>query len=142
MVAEAARDDLEAVADQVVLERLDGERILVFQRVHAALRHRERIVREVDLLLVLVPLVEREVDDPGEFEGVLVDEAKLLRRRCCARRRRICRTSAGSPAAKKHRIAIFKAELRADRFGSLRPDVLGDRASAFERFAFGSRQKM
>ena len=33
---------------------------------------------EVDLLVVLVILVHREVDDPAEAEGALLDEAELL----------------------------------------------------------------
>jgi hypothetical protein len=70
MVADAARGDLEAVADDVVLERLDRQRILVLQRIDAALRHRERVVREVDLLVVLVVLVHREVDDPAQREAL------------------------------------------------------------------------
>src|SRR5207244_2521991 len=31
-----------------------------------------------DLLLLLVPLVHREVDDPTELEAALVDQAKFL----------------------------------------------------------------
>ena len=41
-------------------------------------RHRERIVREVDLLLFLVPFVHREVDDPAELEAVLGDQIELV----------------------------------------------------------------
>ncbi len=40
--------------------------------------HRKRIVREVDLLLFLVVFVHRKVDDPGEFEPILVDQVQLL----------------------------------------------------------------
>ena len=35
-------------------------------------------MRELDLLLVLVPFVEGEIDDPAQFEAVLVDQAKLV----------------------------------------------------------------
>ena len=41
-------------------------------------RHRERVVREVDFLLLLVPFVHREIDDPAELEAVLGDQAELL----------------------------------------------------------------
>ena len=78
MVADRARGDLKAVAHHVVLEGLDGERILVFSAFNATLRHGERIVREVDLLFFLVPLVEGEVDDPGEREFILVGVAQFL----------------------------------------------------------------
>ena len=78
MVADAAGGDLVAVAGDVVLERLDGQRVLRLQRVEAALRHGERVVREVDLLVFLVVLVHREVDDPGELEPILVDQVQFL----------------------------------------------------------------
>ena len=78
MVADAARGDLEAVADHVVLERLDVQRILAVQRIDPALRHRERVVREVDRLGFLVPFVEREIDDPAQLEAVAVDQVELL----------------------------------------------------------------
>ena len=48
------------------------------QRLQPALRHRERVVAEVDLLGRLVVLEHREVDDPAELEGVLGDQAQLL----------------------------------------------------------------
>ncbi len=135
MVAQPARDDLEAVADQVVLERLDGERVLVFQRFHAALRHRERIVREVDLLLVLVPLEEGEIDDPGEFEAVFIDKAELLP--CPVARRARELVELGRIAGREeHGIAIAEAQLGADRLGALLADVLGDGARALELVAF------
>ncbi len=101
MVADAARRDLEAVADHVVLERLDGQRVLAGQRLDAALRHRERVVGEVDLLLFLVPFEEREVDDPAELEPVAVDEVQFLAGARCAQRPRTCTNFFGSPATKK-----------------------------------------
>ena len=54
------------------------ERVLALQRLEAALRHREGIVREVDLLLVLVPFVHREIDDPAEFEHVGLADAEFI----------------------------------------------------------------
>ena len=50
----------------------------VFERFEPALRHRERIVAEDDLLGVLVPLVHRKVGDPAEAKGILLDEVELL----------------------------------------------------------------
>ena len=42
-----------------------------------ALGHGERVVREIDLLFFLVVFVEREVDDPGQFEAVFVDQLQF-----------------------------------------------------------------
>ena len=49
VVADRAARQLDAVADDVVLVGLDRQRILRLQRVEPALRHRERVVAEVDL---------------------------------------------------------------------------------------------
>ena len=49
---------------------------------------------EVDLLLVLVPLEHREIDDPGEFEAVFVDQVQILadlRPRVARKAREFCR---------------------------------------------------
>ena len=79
VVADGAGRQLDAVADDIVLEGR-GCRAGPWSSsaVEPALRHRERVVREVDLLLLLVPLVHREIDDPAELEPVLVDEVELL----------------------------------------------------------------
>ena len=70
MIADRARRQLDAVADDVVLERVDRQRILRLERLEPALRHRERVVAEVDLPGLLVALVHREIGDPAELEDV------------------------------------------------------------------------
>src|SRR5437588_12619413 len=61
MIADTAGSDFIAIAGDVVLKRLDGERVLGPQSVKATLRHREWIMREVDLLFFLVVFIHREV---------------------------------------------------------------------------------
>ncbi len=84
VVADRAGGHLVAVADDVVLvgrERQDAlacRRVERQERVGLDRRHRERVVREVDLLLVLVPLVLREVDDPGRRRTGPCREAELV----------------------------------------------------------------
>ena len=84
MVADGAGRQLHAVADDVVLERLDAEDgVLVVlierqERLAVEIRHRERVVRKVDLLVVLVPFVHREIDDPAELERALADQFQFL----------------------------------------------------------------
>ena len=114
----APAGQLDAVADDVVLVGLDRQRVLRLERLEPALRHRERVVAEVDLAGLLVPLVHREVDDPAEPVGVLLDQIELLaqldadpagqplggralvaRRRTPRRRRRRRSPRAGGPAA-------------------------------------------
>lgn len=77
MVPDGARGQFHAVADDVVLIGVDRQRILRVQRLKATLRHGERVVREVDLPGFLVQLVHREVHDPAETEGVLLDQVQL-----------------------------------------------------------------
>src|SRR5690606_5973328 len=113
-------------------ERLDRQRLLAVQRVYAALRHGERVVAEVDPLLVLVPLVEREVDDPAEREAVAVDEVQLLARPGTGRAgegHELLRVAGDEEAG----VAIGEAELFTNRFGTLLANVLGKGTSPFER---------
>ena len=44
VVADAAGSDLVAIAGDVVLERLDGERVLRLESLETALRHRKRVM--------------------------------------------------------------------------------------------------
>src|SRR5215203_3799017 len=84
VVADRAGGDLIAVANDVVLVGRQRENPL--RRGHVELhelvrldrRHRERVVGEVDLLLVLVPLVLRKIGDPAEGELVPVPEAQFV----------------------------------------------------------------
>ena len=78
VVADRARAQLHAVADDVILPGEDVERVLALQRLHLALRHREGVVAEVDLLLLLVIFEHREIDDPAEAERALLDQVELL----------------------------------------------------------------
>src|SRR3546814_9807632 len=72
VVPDRARGKLHAVAHDVVLIGEDVERVFRFQRLQLALRHREGVVAEIDLLRVLVIFIHREIDDPAEAEGVLL----------------------------------------------------------------------
>ena len=84
----------------------------------------------------LVPFVEREVDDPAQLEAVAVDEVQFLAGAGAGRTGEARRISSGSPATKKAASPSAEAELVADRLGALLADVLGDRAGAFDLFAF------
>src|SRR3546814_18754288 len=73
-----ARGKLHAVAHDVVLIGEDVERVFRFQRLQLALRHRDGVVAEIDLLRVLVIFIHREIDDPAEAEGVPLAPAQFL----------------------------------------------------------------
>ena len=96
----APERQLHAVAHDVVLERLDRQRILRVQRLQPALRHAERIVAEIDLLGFLVQLEHREVGDPAEAERALLASGRVPRPAGCAPGRRI---SARRPACRRRR---------------------------------------
>ena len=141
MVANPAGGEFVAVAGDVVLEGLDGQRILARERFKAALRHRERIVREVELLLLLVPLEHRKIDDPAELEPAFVDELELLpdfRAREAGEFGEFFRIAGDE----KRRVARFEAERRPDRLGALRADVVGERPTrAHTRRVWVSRER-
>ena len=77
VVADRARRQLDAVANDVILISENIERVHGFERAHLALRHREGIVTEIDFLCVLVIFIHRKIDDPAEFEAVLVDQIEF-----------------------------------------------------------------
>src|SRR5262249_27582207 len=102
-----------------------------------ALRHREGVVGEVDALLLLVPFIEREVDDPAAGELVDIGELELgpdavprLAGELVEFRRVAC--------GEEGRIAIGETELLADGFGALFANVLGDGPGRFQLAAFAA----
>ena len=73
VVTHSAGGQLHAVTHNVVLISLDLRGLLVQQRVHLALGHRERIVGK-DQLAVIIPLKHGEVGDKAQVEPILVDQ--------------------------------------------------------------------
>ena len=63
---------LNAVTYQIILICQNIQRILVFQSVKSTLRHRERVMAELQLAGLLTDLVHREVYDPAELIAVLL----------------------------------------------------------------------
>src|SRR6185312_5281658 len=81
-------------------------------------------------LLLLVPLIHREIDDPAKGELVFVAKTKLiadLHPRLAGEAGELLRQS----GHEEHGIAVADLELGLDRVGALRPDILGDGARAF-----------
>src|SRR5690606_35086944 len=76
-----------------------------------------------------------EVDDPAELETAFLDETQF-RADARARLSGEARELRGLAGDEEDGIAFLEAELRADRFGALRADVLRDRPCAFQRPAF------
>ena len=109
MVADRAGRQLDAVADDVVLDRLQAEDGVVVLRVERQellrlhVRHRERVVGEVDLLLLLAPFVHREVDDPAERELILLQRGSVPRRPWCAPDPRTSRSPSGCRRGRSRR---------------------------------------
>ena len=136
VVSDRTGAELDAIADDVVLESLDLERIVVFQRRHAALWHGEGVVRELDFPGFLVFLEHGEVDDPDELEGAFFDQAQLA-----------AGFVAGLPGELQRRQTLVTGEeagvtrlqpqLLADGFGTLFADVLGQRAGALNAAVVG-----
>src|SRR5690606_22100691 len=77
LVTDRSRSDFETVTDRVVLIGIDRQRVLALERFAPTLRHRERVVPEVETLFLLVPLVEREIHDPAPLETVEVKQLEV-----------------------------------------------------------------
>src|SRR5690606_37710905 len=135
LVTDGARSDLEPVTDRVILIGFKRQRIGAVKSFDAALRHGERVVREVDLLLFFVPFVEREVDDPAKLKPVAIDEVQLLASPCAGsacKRSELLRIA----CCKEAGVAVTEAKLLADGFGALFANVLGDRPGALDLVTF------
>src|SRR5690606_38328078 len=113
---------------------LDLQRVHRLQRLEFALRHRERVVAEVDLLRVLVVLVHREVDDPAEPELAITDQAELLAHPGA---RGTCELGGLQFLAGGEEAAVIGAEADSviERLHPLLPMVLGDRAAELAALA-------
>src|SRR5205085_8709638 len=99
---------------------------LALQRFELALRHRERVVAELDLPGLLVPFVHREIDDPAEAEGALLIEPELLAdavARLAGERAELGR----QPGDEEHGVAVLQLQFLAQACGALRPETAGDR---------------
>jgi hypothetical protein len=113
--------------DLVLVVRIERQKFI-----DRHVRHRERIVGEVDLLLLLAPLVHREVDDPAQFEAVLLDQVEVLAD-FGARGARELHELLRLAGDEEHRVAVLQAKLRAQLFGPLGAEIVGDRPAADHR---------
>ena len=91
-------------------------------------------MREVDLLLLFVILVHREVDDPAEAERALLDELELFGD---ARASEACELGRIGffASGKKQPVVGTNAERMGERIHLLGPMVLGDWAAPFATLA-------
>ena len=134
VIADRSGGDFIAVADQIVLERLDGERVLPPSSASIPPCGIEKgLWLKSTFFLVLVIFVEREIHDPCQRKGVFVDQAEFLRPHGCARRPPAWQPSAALPAAKNSPSFLAKAKLGVKFGHAVWPVVLGDRPRRIPR---------
>src|ERR1700733_9798546 len=126
VIADSSGTQLGAVAHDVVLERLDGQRVLRVQRLQPALRHAERIVAEIDFSGFLVELEHWEIGDPAKAKRAGLPQALFLRKPGAHR--------VGEPGRRlnlagdeEHCVARPKSAGRTNRFGAVRFEIACDR---------------
>ena len=137
MVADRAGTQLQPVAHDVVLIAQHRQRVLRVERLKPALRHRERVVREIQRLFLVVPFIHREIDDPGELELVFPSVVRLqLGPDHVARLARDGCELARVAGEEERGVAGLEAKLDAQRLGALGADVFRQRAGALKRAAF------
>src|SRR5437868_10153860 len=89
---------------------------------------------EVDLLLLLIPFVHREIDDPAEVETILVDQLQLLadlrarETRKFVKLRRVARDEESC-------VTLLEAQLISNRGSAFRTDIVGKRSGPLTAFA-------
>ncbi len=129
MVADAARGELEAVADEVVLVGLDRQRVLVARaRRSPPCSIENGLWAKSSLFSSSLHFIEREVDDPGELEALGVDEAEIgadARPRLAGEAVEALRIAGDEEDG----IAVLEAKLLAQRLGAFIADVLGHGAA-------------
>src|SRR5712671_2459071 len=84
---------------------------------------------EVDLLLLLVPFIHRQVDDPAELEAALLDQPEVGADLVACGAGEFDEVL-GLAGDEENRIADADAKLLSHRLGALRPEILGDRSRA------------
>src|SRR5207248_655859 len=126
MVADCSRGQLDPVADDVVLVSEDLEGIQTFERVEPALRHRKRVVAELDLPGIFVPFVHRKIGHPAELEDTLPGEAELAPDPEPRGAGEGCK-ALWHAAHKKNRIAVSEPQLAAQLDGRRRAEASCDR---------------
>src|SRR5258708_4410844 len=129
MIADRTRRQLHPVADDVVLIGEDRQRVLRFERLQPALRHRKRVMAELDLTRRLVALVHREVDDPAEAERVLLGEVEFSAD-AVAREAGELHRRRRHPGHEKYGVTVLETEIITHAGGDFGAEIARDRAGA------------
>jgi hypothetical protein len=127
VISIAPARQLDAVAHDVVLERLDRQRIHRVERVQPALRHREGVVAERHLSRFGIPLVEGKIGNPAELVGVRFHQIELARQ-VPAQPVDRCRHFLAGLRNKKDGIAGLRANPRDERRAPIVVQKFGQRA--------------
>jgi hypothetical protein len=130
VVADRARDQLIAVAGQVVLIAQHLQRIALSASIPPCGIENGLWLKSI-FPVVGVLLVHREIDDPGEAEAVGFGQPQLAPDLVAGRPPPASKPRACRPGRRPHRPP--SAQLLADRLGPLGADVLGDGAGGFHR---------
>src|ERR1700728_2643078 len=147
MIADGAGRKLDAVADDVVLNRLEAEYFVAVIGIEREkflrwqIRHRKRIVGEVDFFLLFIPLVHWKVDNPAQFKTIFVDQAEVfgnLRPRQAGEFEKSLRLAGN----KEHSIAVAQSQLSSQLLSSLWTKIVGDRTSPHDGGIVGGKKNI
>ena len=133
VISNCTRRQFDTIAHNVILKRENIERILRLQCIHFPLGHREWIVTKDHFLLQLIPLEHREVNDPTELEGVLLDQIELLSN-ACPREPSEFGCNVRFRTRKEYAVIWPQLHLRDELCYSLWTQVLCDTATPFTTF--------
>ena len=126
---------LNPITNNIILKRLYGQRVLPLQRRHPALRHRKRIMRKHNLLLLLIKLIHRKIHNPTKPKFSSRNQPQILPQPSPHNPRKLRRIQR-LPRRKKHRIPGRQPTQNPNLLRPLRIQILSNRP---QRPAFAER---
>ena len=130
VIADGARRELNAVANDVVLMGQHLERLLGLERLKTSLGHRKRIVAEVDLAFGLVKLEHRIIDNPAKVEALLLQEIEFVADPLAGQPGQPCRLERLA-TGEKYAVLVAEAQLLAQFIGPLPAQIFCYRPLGF-----------
>lgn len=126
MVKDREGGNLKKIEEEIVMIGINLKRVNVLKRINEKMRNGERIMRKVDIIVVIVKLVEREIDNKRKLKKVEIEEIKLLEWEGEGIEWEF--VEIGRKERKEEEgIEVLKENMIEDRLGEILEDIIGDR---------------
>lgn len=126
MVKDREGGNLKKIEEEIIMIGINLKRVNVLKRINEKMRKGERIMRKVDIIVVIVKLVEREIDNKRKLKKVEIEEIKLLEWEGEGIEWEF--VEIGRKERKEEEgIEVLKENMIEDRLGEILEDIIGDR---------------